>query len=148
MSLEEVRERFIRGAREGFVLNKWRRPYRPRAVDDLESLNQLPREMLRRPVDLVTPGEVQELVDELTRRGRSPSRVSSIVNALRSLYRFVGERELATHDPARGVRLPLGDPAVRDRVALPPSSTACSRRFGSRLPKRSRRGGGGIRAMP
>ena len=39
MTLEEVKERFIREAREGVALNKWRRPYRPRAVEDLESLN-------------------------------------------------------------------------------------------------------------
>jgi integrase len=119
ITLEEVRERFIRGASEGVALNKWRRPYRPRSVEDLESLNQLPPEMLCRHVDWVTRGEVQELVDELSRRGRSASRISSVVNALRSLYRFAQERELAAHDPAQEVRLPLGNPTVHNRVASP-----------------------------
>ncbi len=119
LTLEEVRRRFLRGAREGFVLNKWRRPYRPRAVDDLESLNRLPPRMLARPIDSVSRGEVQELVDELGQRGRSASRIGSVVNALRSLYRFAQERELATQDPARDVRLPVGAPTLRERVATP-----------------------------
>jgi hypothetical protein len=47
VTLEEVKERFIAAAREGVALNKWRRRYRPRSVEDLESLNRLPPEMFR-----------------------------------------------------------------------------------------------------
>lgn len=54
MTLEGVVERFIRAASEGVALNKWRRPYRPRAVEDLESLNRLPREILGCHIDAVT----------------------------------------------------------------------------------------------
>lgn len=53
MTLDEVTDRFIREAREGVALNKWRRPYRPRSVEDLESLNQLPLEMRWRDLDAV-----------------------------------------------------------------------------------------------
>ena len=107
MTLEGVVERFIRAASEGVALNKWRRPYRPRSVEDLESLNQLPPEMLGRHIDAVTLGDVQGLIDGLSEEGRSASRISSIVNALRALYRFAQERELTSNDPARNVRLPL-----------------------------------------
>ena len=79
VTLEEVKEKFIREAREGVALNKWRRRYRPRSVEDLESLNRLPSEMLWRPLDAVSPGEVQELVDALGREHRSASRISSVV---------------------------------------------------------------------
>jgi integrase len=119
MTLDEVKDRFIREAREGVALNKWRRPYRPRSVEDLESLNQLPLEMRRRDLDAVSPGEVQALVDELTRRHLSASRIRSVVSALRALYRFARERELATHDPAQEVRLPLDQRVVERRVVAP-----------------------------
>jgi site-specific recombinase XerD len=92
MTLEVVVERFIRAASEGIALNKWRRPYRPRAVEDLESLNRLPRELLGCHIDAVTLGDVQGVIDELSEEGRSASRISSIVNALRALYRFARER--------------------------------------------------------
>lgn len=119
MTLEEVKGRFIAAAREGVALNKWRRPYRPRSVEDLESLSQLPPEMLQHHVDAVTLGDVQEVVDALSFEGRSASRVSSVVNALRALYRFAQERELTSHDPARNVRLPLVERTVYHRVATP-----------------------------
>jgi integrase len=119
VTLEGVVERFIRAASEGVALNKWRRPYRPRAVEDLESLNRLPEEMLQLHIDAVTLGDVQELTDELSRKGSSASRISSVVNALRALYRFARERELTSNDPARNVRLPLVLRTAHHRVVTP-----------------------------
>lgn len=120
LHLGEGVEKFIKGAKEGVVLNKWRRPYRPRAVDDLEALKKhIPPEMARRRVTKITRGEVQGLVDDLTRK-LSASRVSSVVNALRAFYRWAQEREYAMHDPAQHVRLPLSDAQSRDRVVSPP----------------------------
>ena len=49
----------------------------------------------------------------------SGSRVRSIVNAIRSLYRWAQERELVAHDPAARVRLPAMNATPRDRVATP-----------------------------
>jgi integrase len=119
ITLGEARRRFIKGAREGVVLNKWRRRYRPRSVEDLEvSLNQIPEEMARRRFDNVTRAEVQAQVDRLTPRVSS-SRVGSFVNSMRALYRWGQERELTAHDPAQHVRLPLSDSEARDRVATP-----------------------------
>jgi integrase len=119
VTLGEISERFIREARKGIALNKWRRPYRPRSVEDLESLNRLPAKMLWRPLDAVSPGEVQELIDDLGRGHLSASRIGSVVNSLRALYRFARERELTSRDPARSVRLPLAEPTVRHRVTTP-----------------------------
>lgn len=117
-SLDEAKDRFIREAREGVALNKWRRPYRPRSVEDLESLNRLPLEMRWRDLDAVSPGEVQELVDELIRRHLSASRIGSVVSSLRALYRFARERELTSGDPTRKVTLPL-ERVVERRVVAP-----------------------------
>ncbi len=88
-------------------------------MENLESLNRLPLEMLCCPVDAVSSGEVQELVDELCRGHYSASRISSIVNALRALYRFAQERELASHDPAQNVRLPIDNEVSCRRVVTP-----------------------------
>jgi integrase len=49
----------------------------------------------------------------------SGSRVRSVVNAIRSLYRWAQERELVAHDPAALVRLPAINATPRDRVATP-----------------------------
>lgn len=135
MTLEGVVERFIRAAREGVALNKWRRPYRPRSVDDLESLNRLPPKMLQRHVDAVTLGDVQELIDNLRRNGRSASRVSSVVNALRALYRFAQERELTSHDPARNVRLPVVERTAYRRVATPAEFSLLLKSLWERTPE-------------
>jgi integrase len=53
------------------------------------------------------------------RAGMSGSRIRSVVNALRSLYRWAQDRELVGHDPAANVRLPAMDATPRDRVATP-----------------------------
>ncbi len=49
----------------------------------------------------------------------SGSRVRSIVNGLRSLYRWAQDRELTSHDPAALVRLPAMDATPVERVASP-----------------------------
>jgi integrase len=49
--------------------------------------------------------------------------VRSIVNALRSLYRWAQDRELVANDPAARVRLPAMNATPRDRVATPAEFT-------------------------
>jgi integrase len=118
--LEEATTRFVAAAKEGVALNKWGRRYRRRAVQDLESaLRQVPDKLARRRLGDVRRGDLQELVDDMTRRGLSGSRVRSVVNALRSLYRWAQDRELVGHNPAELVRLPAMDATPRDRVATP-----------------------------
>jgi hypothetical protein len=118
--LADARTKFVAAAREGVALNKWGRRYRRRAVQDLESaLRQVPDRLARRRLGDVRRGDLQQLVDELTRKGMSGSRVRSVVNALRSLYRWAQDRELVGHNPAELVRLPALDATPRDRVATP-----------------------------
>ncbi|MCA1678397.1 MAG: tyrosine-type recombinase/integrase [Actinobacteria bacterium] len=117
---DEVRDKFIEAARSGVALNKWGRRYRRRAWEDLESaLRQVPEPIAKRRLGDVRRGDVQRLVDDLSASGMSGSRVRSVVNALRSLYRWAQDRELVSRDPAALVRLPAMDATPRERVASP-----------------------------
>jgi len=118
--VSDAREAFINAAREGVALNKWGRRYRRRAWQDLESaLRHIPDRLARRRLGDIGRGDVQQLVDDLMRAGMSGSRIRSVVNAMRSLYRWAQDRELVGHDPAANVRLPAMDATPRDRVATP-----------------------------
>ena len=120
LRLDDARQRFVEAARDGVALNKWGRRYRRRAVEDLESaLRQIPDSLARRKLVDVRRGEIQHLIDQMTADGLSGSRVRSVVNAIRSLYRWAQDRELADHDPAANVRLPVMGAKARDRVATP-----------------------------
>lgn len=114
----------------------------PRAVEDLESLSRLPPEMLGCHIDAVTPGDVQGLIDELSEEGRSASRIGSIVNALRALYRYARERELTSNDPARNVRLPLVFRTANSRIATPAEFHDLLKALWERTPEEVRNGVG------
>jgi integrase len=110
---------FLEGAESGIALNKHGRPYKRSAIRDLRGclVNHVEPALGRKRIGDVRRGDCQLLVDELA--GRSGSRVRSIVNSIRSLYRWANERELVQHDPAALVRLPAMDEKPRDRVATP-----------------------------
>ena len=61
---------------------------------------------------------VRALVDDLASE-LCGSRIRSIVNGLRSLYRWAQDRELAPHDPAALVRLPAMGATPIERVVSP-----------------------------
>lgn len=118
--LDDARASFVEAARTGIALNKWGRRYRKKAVKDLESsLAKVPDKLARRRIGDIKRGDVQRLVDDLSEEGLSGSRIRSVVNALRSLYRWAQDRELVANDPAANVRLPAMDATLRDRVTTP-----------------------------
>jgi integrase len=118
--LSDARSQFVKAAREGKALNKHGRRYKPRSIDDIdESLRvHVEPKLGRKRLTSIRRGDVQAIVDELTPR-LSGSRVRSIVNALRSLYRWAQDRDHASHDPAALVRLPAMDATPIERVASP-----------------------------
>ncbi len=71
----------------------------------------------------VRRGDCQRLVDDVA-PGMSGSRVRSVVNSIRSLYRWAQDRDLVQHDLAALVRLPAMDATSRDRVATPAEMAA------------------------
>lgn len=120
LRLDEARERFVKAAREGRALNKRGRRYKPTAIDDIDSALRLhiPEKLGRRRLTDVRRGDIQAIVDNLA-PDLSGSRVRAVVNAVRSLYRWAQDRDLASHDPAQHVRLPAMDATPIDRVATP-----------------------------
>jgi len=120
VSLGDAYDKFIEAARGGVALNKWRRRYRPRSVEDLESVRpHLPDSLKRRRPDDLKRGDLQALVDKLSAKGLSGSRVRTVINGLRSFYTWAQDHELARHDPAQRVKLPATDAKPRERVATP-----------------------------
>jgi integrase/recombinase XerC len=64
---------------------------------------------------------LRSFMGELTRRGRSKRSIARAVSALRTFYKFLGERHGLTVNPARSVRLPRPErrlPAVLDRKQM------------------------------
>lgn len=120
LRLSDARVRFVTAAREGRALNKQGRRYKPRAVDDIEEVLRVHVEptLGTKRISTIRRSQVQSLVDDLA-PGLSGSRVRSIVNGLRSLYRWAQDRELTSHDPAALVRLPAMDATPVERVASP-----------------------------
>jgi integrase len=120
VTFEEAHTEFIRDCREGVALNKRGKPYKRKAITDLDSsLRSFPEYIRKKSFRLVTTGDLQRTVDGLIRRKLSSSRINSIVNASRSLYRWGEEREKVKKSPANEIRLPANDSRERDRVATP-----------------------------
>ena len=120
LRLTEARERFVIATRDGKALNKQGRRYKPRAIDDIEETLKVHVEptLGGKRIAGIRRGDIQAIVDELTPR-LSGSRVRSIVNAIRSLYRWAQDRDLVQHDPAGLVRLPAMNAKPIERVASP-----------------------------
>jgi integrase len=120
LRLREARERFVLAVRDGKVLNKHGHRYKPRAIDDIEEVLRVHIEptLGTKRITHVRRGDLQAIVDDLAPK-LSGSRVRSIVNAVRSLYRWAQDRDLADHDPAALVRLPAMDAKPIERVASP-----------------------------
>jgi integrase len=118
--LTDARERFVKAAREGRALNKHGHRYKPRTIDNIEEslLLHVEPELGTKRLSHIGRGDIQAIVDELAPT-LSGSRVRSVVNAVRSLYRWAQDRDYASHDPAALVRLPAMDATPIDRVASP-----------------------------
>ena len=122
--LRDARERFVTAAREGKTLNKHGRRYKPSAINNVaESLRLHVEPVLgHKRLSDIRRGDLQAIVDELTPK-LSGSRVRAVVNAVRSLYRWAQDRDLAGHDPAALVRLPAMDARSSALRRLPNSRT-------------------------
>jgi integrase len=120
LRLEDAHREFIADCEAGVARNKRGKAYTDRASEDLDSsLKRLPEAIRRKYLDDIATGELQDAVDDLIREGLSSSRINSIFNALRSLYRWALKREKATRNPASSISLPADDSKERDRIATP-----------------------------
>jgi integrase len=127
LRLRDAYERFSDAIRDGRCLTKHGGRYKPSAVKDIteclkvhviEHVDRQGRTLGNRRMADLRRGDIQHLVDDLAPR-LSGSRVRSVVNAIRSLYRWAVMRDLVTSDPAARVLLPAMNATPRDRVATP-----------------------------
>jgi hypothetical protein len=117
---EQAHEDFIAACREGIALNKQGNPYKRKATVNLDSsLRKLPKWLRRKKLGAITRGDFQAVVDDFRKAGLSSSRIGSVINASRSLYRWAEARELVAGSPIVEIRLPANDSVERDRVATP-----------------------------
>lgn len=120
IGFQQAHEDFIAACREGVALNKQGNPYKRKAIVNLDSsLRKLPKWLRRKKLGAVTRGDFQAVVDDFRKAGLSSSRIGSVVNASRSLYRWAEARELVADSPIVEIRLPANDSVERDRVATP-----------------------------
>jgi hypothetical protein len=144
LRLGEAVERFVRAVESGVALNKRGRRYKPRAVEDLKgALEGRVVEGIGRQKRLsdVRRRDCQKLCDELVEEGLSGSRVRTIVNAIRSLYRWAQDRELVAPDPAARRRARCAGSSTpwrlrtrcrtRSLSTRPPAAPSCSRSGGA-----------------
>jgi integrase len=127
LTLEDACRRFIEAARAGVALNKRNQPYKRSAVEDYAGcfdahvLKRFPRHRLTR----LSRADVQGMVDDLAQQGLSGSRIRSVVTALRALYRWAIDRDLAASDPAKQIRLPAMGEQERPNIPEPKHLAAC-----------------------
>jgi hypothetical protein len=121
-----VVDTFLASATAGRTLNRSGRPYMPSALRDLRGILEshvVPR-LGAMPLGEVRRHDVQALVDRLGADGLSESRIRSVVSAVRALYGYAIERDLAPSNPAEALVMPRGDDRGSGRPEPPPPAPA------------------------
>lgn len=111
---------FIAECKAGVARTKKGKRYTKKSIKSLDSgLKRVPSEIRERLMSAVTKGELQKMVDDLIREGLSSERIATIVNAVRSLYRWAIKRELVSENPAAPVDIPVDESEGAHRIATP-----------------------------
>jgi integrase len=113
---------FIAECRAGVARTKKGKRYTKKSIKSLDSgLNRVPGEIRERPMSVITQGELQTMIDGFLRGPRplSGERIATIVNAIRSLYRWAVRREKASENPAALVAIPVDESRTQHRIATP-----------------------------
>jgi integrase len=111
---------FIADCKKGVARTKYNRRYTKKSVKSLESgLKRVPERIWKLRLSAVSKGELQKMVDGFVGEGLSGERIATIVNAIRSLYRWAIDREMVTDNPAALIRIPVDDSERIQRIATP-----------------------------
>jgi integrase len=123
-TLAEAASLWVEMAQEGQIRNRSGRRYKPSALRTIEGdlrLHLVPSLGARAMVG-VARADLQRLVGSWLAGGLSPSKIRSIVNAARVLWRdldlLTGHDDPLLIDPTRGLRLPASA-GRRERIATP-----------------------------
>ncbi len=124
-TVAEAIEAWVAGARAGVIRTRSGDPYKPGAIRGYKLSFEsqiIPRFGALRISELARP-EIQDMVDELLAKDKSPSTVRNAVMPLRALYRRLVSRNEVLINPTVGLTLP----AIRDRrerIARPEEALA------------------------
>lgn len=124
LTLAQTAYSWIRMAREGEILNRSGRRYKPSAprTIDRDLRLQLISELGAHAMREITRADLQRRVGAWRASGFSASKIRGVVNAARLLWRdydlIAGIDNQLLVDPTRGLRLPA-DTSKRDRIATP-----------------------------
>jgi integrase len=119
-TFSEAHVEFIAECKAGVARTKRNKRYTKKSIKSLDSgLKRVPAEIREHPMSAVTQGELQQMVDDFLREGLSAERIATVVNAVRSLYRWAVKREKATENPATGAGIPVDESEGIQRVATP-----------------------------
>ncbi|HEX4307078.1 MAG TPA: tyrosine-type recombinase/integrase [Solirubrobacterales bacterium] len=113
---------FIEECKEGVARTKKGRRYTKKSIKSLDSgLRRVPEGIRGREMSAITQGELQRMVDGFLRGPKplSGERIATIVNAIRSLYRWAVGREKASENPAALVAIPVDASQTEHRIATP-----------------------------
>jgi integrase len=113
---------FIAECKAGIARTKKRKRYTKKSIKSLDSgLKRVPDHIRERSMSAVTEGELQKMVDGFLRGPKplSGERIATIVNAIRSLYRWAIKRGKANENPAAGVDIPVDESEGEHRIATP-----------------------------
>jgi integrase len=111
---------FIGECRAGVARTKKGKRYTKNSIKSLDSgLKRVPAEIRERLMSAVTEAELQTMVDGFIREELSGERIATIVNAIRSLYRWAIKRGKAAGSPAADVTIPIDESEGVHRIATP-----------------------------
>jgi integrase len=118
----DAHTQFIKECRDGVARTKKGKRYTKKSIKSLDSgLRRVPEEISARPMSAITRGDLQTMVDDFLRGPKplSSERIATIVNAIRSLYRWAVRREKAAENPAALVAVPVDQSESEHRIATP-----------------------------
>ncbi len=120
MTLRDVAETWLDGARAGSVRNRSGDRYKPSVIRGYETslrLRVLP-ELGNRKLSEIRRRDVQDLADRLLGQGLDPSTIRNTLMPLRAIFRRALARGDVAVNPTRGLELPAVR-GKRDRIAPP-----------------------------
>jgi integrase len=134
-TLREAADEWLKGGWDGRIRTRSGNVYKPSALRSYERalrLRVLPQLGGRRLAD-IHRRDIQDLVEDLTAAGLSPSSIRNSIDPLRAIYRRAVRREDVTINPTSDLEVPH-DRGRRERVAAP----AEARRLLDALPQADR----------
>jgi integrase len=124
-TVKEATEQWLTAAKAGVIRTRSGETYKPsalRAYEQVLNATLLP-ELGHLRLSSVTRNTLQDLIDRLVARGRSPSTVRNTILPLRAIYRRALSRAEVLTNPTLGLALPAARER-RERIARPAEAKA------------------------